>query len=185
MDPTAVTAPPARRNNSWSLRRIVRDVSGQPLEAFQDPALPPHPYVTYVTTGRLPDEPTPEPRDELFDPPVVARPLRLPPSVPRAEPPSPPRARPPPPPAPAPPLASPPPALDTQAPEHVEFPLETPGPADAPPAATYRRPERIYLHQLLLHLDRLDENALRHLQSEVTEELEHRSAVRRPAPDRS
>ena len=36
-------APP--RRESWSLRTIVRDVSGRTLEEFQDPARQPHPYL--------------------------------------------------------------------------------------------------------------------------------------------
>ncbi|MCI4323003.1 MAG: hypothetical protein L3K03_03125 [Thermoplasmata archaeon] len=180
MDPTAVTAPPARRNNSWSLRQIVRDVSGQSLEAFQDPSLTPHPYVTYVTTGRVPEDRHALPREDEYDPPVAPRPRAPLPPV-RAETPAPPRVTAPPP---APPR--PEPLLDTRAPEHVEFPLEVEDLSrEAPHASSYRRPERIYLHQLLLHLDRLDENALRHLQSEVNEELEHRSETRHHGSERS
>ncbi len=92
MDSTTGTVPPVRRNNSWSLRRIVHDVSGQPLEAFQDPSATPHPYVTYVTTGRLPQEPASnreEDRLEEPEPPrprTVSPPRRAAPPTPQSEP---------------------------------------------------------------------------------------------------
>jgi hypothetical protein len=45
----------------------------------------------------------------------------------------------------------------------------------ARPPAPSRRPERIYLHYLLLHIDRLNDSALRYLKHAVDEELEHRA----------
>jgi hypothetical protein len=161
MEPDAVPMPPPRRGNSWSLRRIVHEVAGQPLEAFQDPAREPHPYVAYVTTHRAPPDGSLRP---LEPPDPELAPER---PIPRTE------RRPSPPPE-----MEPAPVLDTEPPEHVEFPIEAEALTAAPPVPS-RRPERMYLHQLLLRLDQLDDHALRHLQSEVDEELAHRAETRR------
>jgi len=36
---------PPRRRSSWSLRSIVEDVSGKPIDDFQEPGRPVHPYL--------------------------------------------------------------------------------------------------------------------------------------------
>jgi hypothetical protein len=61
--------------------------------------------------------------------------------------------------------------------ESVRSPEEllTPG-ARAHRPGPSRRPERIYLHYLLLHLDRLNDGGLRYLKRAVDEELAHREA---------
>jgi len=50
-----------------------------------------------------------------------------------------------------------------------------PGRRQYPPGPS-SRPERIYLHYLLLHLDRLSDHALHYLERAVTEEIDHRRA---------
>jgi len=52
---------------------------------------------------------------------------------------------------------------------------EPPSPGTRPhPPGPSRRPERIYLHYLLLHIDRLSDSALKYLQRAVEEEVQHR-----------
>jgi hypothetical protein len=50
-----------------------------------------------------------------------------------------------------------------------------PGPSQAP--------ERLYLHYLLLHMDRLNDSGLRYLRRAVDEELAHRGRPLPPPPD--
>jgi len=45
----------------------------------------------------------------------------------------------------------------------------------ARPPGPSRRPERLYLHYLLLHMDRLSDSALRYLRTAVEEEVAHRT----------
>ncbi|MCI4363140.1 MAG: hypothetical protein L3K13_02410 [Thermoplasmata archaeon] len=148
--------PPPRRD-SWSLRTIVEEVAGQPLEAFQDPARAPHPYVHLKTTHAAASKPRDEPE---FDPvahvypPLVGEVGRQ---------------------------------LHGPADEHHRETLEaleglSPRNPERPPGPS-RRPERIYLHYLLLHLDRLSDRALEYLRASVREELAHRaSAATEPPP---
>ena len=69
--------------------------------------------------------------------------------------------------------------------EHHRETLETvrasptppePGQRTHPPGPS-KRPERIYLHYLLLHIDRLSDHALHYLARAVKEELEHRNPM--------
>ncbi|MFI5413970.1 MAG: hypothetical protein ACHQ0I_05250, partial [Candidatus Lutacidiplasmatales archaeon] len=45
-----------------------------------------------------------------------------------------------------------------------------------------RRPERLYLHYLLLHMDRLSNSALRYLRTTLDEEMDHRKSEADPSP---
>jgi hypothetical protein len=165
-DPDSASADgPGRRRESWSLRTIVENVAGRPLSDFQDPARPVHPYVA-ARLGHLPPAerprlrpgaPTadgpPDPVDR-FSPPLIGATGR---------------------------------ALHGAEHEHHAGTLASLGPAEAslgPGSRPHapgpsRRPERIYLHYLLLHLDRLSDHALRYLSHAVTEELTHRDAAAR------
>jgi hypothetical protein len=159
---------PARRD-SWSLRTIVLDVSGHTLEDYQDPERTPHPYLRVkpagTETGAFSPKPSrPEPEPTLEDPSTNPVARIFPPltgSIGR----------------------------EFHAPEHHHH-AETLGRSVAAAGrdSPSRRPERIYLHYLLLHVDRLSDHALRYLKHAVDEELQHREAPRPsppalPAPD--
>jgi hypothetical protein len=152
--PVAVVAEPAtaegppRRRASWNLRAIVEDVAGRPIEELQDPERPPHPYLKSrpVPSAR----PPPAPEEAEYDP--VGR--VYPPLVG-------PNAR----------------AYHGSEHEHHQETLDhhaTLG--GGRPASPFRRPERLYLHYLLLHMDRLSDSSLRYLQTVISEEMEHRAA---------
>ncbi len=155
------------RRDSWSLRTIVKEVSGHSLEEFQDPARAPHPYLRVKppeggppTAGVHPtahhavraevaagkDDPPTVPTDPVdrFNPPLVG-------AVGRRS-------------------HGPGQVHDADSLESVG------GPGVGRPSSPSRRPERVYLHYLLLHLDRLSDHALRYLERAVSEELEHRKA---------
>jgi len=153
---------PPRRRASWSLRTIVEDVSGKPIGEFQDPAKPVHPYLR----GKLE---TPAARSASMAPP-------------------------------APPEGEPydpvghlyPPLVGAHGrayhgPEHEHHaetlerhPSVPAGIGERPRSAgPLHRPERLYLHYLLLHLDRLSDAALAYLKLAVEEEAAHRA---RPFP---
>ena len=59
---------------------------------------------------------------------------------------------------------------------HRPLPGRLPGPS--------HRPERLYLHYLLLHMDRLSESALRYLKLAVDEEVAHRARLAAPQSSR-
>ncbi|HEV2167268.1 MAG TPA: hypothetical protein VGS23_09905 [Thermoplasmata archaeon] len=153
-------APPGRRE-SWSLRSIVLDVSGHSLEEYQDPERTPHPYLRVKP-----------PADRAHPPPAPAAHAGV-----RTEPPDDPVARV------YPPLTG---SLGRSfhGPEHEHHAeLLARGHEGAPssrPDSPSRRPERVYLHYLLLHLDRLSDHALRYLHRAVEEEVAHRAEP--PAP---
>jgi hypothetical protein len=149
---------PSRRRTSWSLRTIVEDVAGRPIEELQDPDRPVHPYLQ----GKLaPRPPAPRrapvaeaeaPYDPVghFSPPLVGATGR---------------------------------AFHGPEYEHHSETLARHLPPDGGVApGPLRRPERIYLHYLLLHLDRLSDPALRYLRSALDEEMEHRAPRIPPAP---
>ena len=140
---------PPRRRTSWSLKTIVEDVAGRPIGELQDPERPVHPYLKGKAVG-VPLEPTTSsrPPNEWYDP--VDR--LYPPLVGLA-------------------------GREFHGPEHENhaetidrhrpLPGRIPGPS--------HRPERLYLHYLLLHMDRLSGSALRYLKLAVDEEIAHRA----------
>jgi len=157
-EPTA--AGPPRRRASWSLKSIVEDVAGRPIGELQDPERPVHPYLEGKIApaprrARSPadDAPAYDPVDHLY-PPLTGALGR---------------------------------SFHGAEHEHHEATLArhpheaepTPGnPARSP--GPFHRPERIYLHYLLLHMDRLGSSALQYLRTAVEEELAHRA--RPPLP---
>jgi hypothetical protein len=148
---------PARRRASWSLKTIVEDVAGRPIAELQDPGRPVHPYLrgkvpepAVRSTAAGADEPPYDPVSHLY-PPLVG-----------------------------------PTGREYHGAEHEHDretldrhrPVADGGRAPRAPGPTHR-PERLYLHYLLLHMDRLSDSALRYLRIAVEEETAHRS---RPPP---
>jgi hypothetical protein len=160
VDAEATSAGPPRRRASWSLKSIVEDVAGRPIGDLQDPDRPVHPYLEgkvppTARRSRTPvDEPAPyDPVDHLY-PPLTGAIGR---SYHGAE-------------------------HEHHEPTLARHPHATdpsPGNPDRPPGP-FHRPERIYLHYLLLHMDRLGSSALQYLRTAVEEELAHRA--RPPLP---
>jgi hypothetical protein len=167
-----VNLPPegsGRKRDSWSLKSLVEEVAGRPIGDFQDPGRPTHPYVEFhrartasasaeaAYQRRLEESvPSGDPIDRVYPPLAGAtgRALHGPENEHHAE-----------------TLAS------------VEGQEEPDSPGRRPHApGPSRRPERVYLHYLLLHLDRLNDAALQYLQNAVDEELRHRVAPLPPAP---
>jgi hypothetical protein len=151
---------PARRRASWSLKSIVEDVAGRPIGELQDPERPVHPYLE--VKGVTPTAPSHRAAtSEVADDPVgrVYPPLIGP--IGRD--------------------------YHGAAHEHHAETLEhhpthtdsTPG-NPARPGGPMHRPERIYLHYLLLHMDRLSPSALQYLKQAVDDEVSHRA--RPPLP---
>lgn len=147
---------PTRRRASWNLKSIVEEVAGRPIGELQDPERPIHPYLK----GKI-DLPSRVPRtlpidaDHPYDPvghfypPLVGRAGR---------------------------------AFHGPQHEHDQETLDRhraiegtrgallPGPSQAP--------ERLYLHYLLLHIDRLNHSGLTYLRNAVEEEIAHRERTR-------
>ncbi|MGI0071563.1 MAG: hypothetical protein ACRECT_05805 [Thermoplasmata archaeon] len=165
MDAEATADGPPRRRTSWNLKSIVEGVAGRPIADLQDPERPAHPY--------------PEARSGSAErterPPWASPPRRVPVEY-----------------DPIghvyPPLIGPEgrayhgaehehhqETLDRHRPEGGE----TPGNPTRPTGPSHR-PERIYLHYLLLHMDRLSPSALQYLKLAVDEEVAHRA--RPPLP---
>jgi hypothetical protein len=140
------------RRDSYSLRTIVEEVAGQPLEAFQDPNRTPHPYMRLKRGAPPPPEPEVDPVVHVY-PPLVGRVGR-----------------------------------ELHGPSHEHHretlaALEASSPTPAShPGGPSRRPERVYLHYLLLHLDRLPDRALQYLRAAVSEEISHRVEARSEPP---
>ena len=178
-----------RRRTSWSLKSIVEEVGGRPMSEYQDPSRPEHPYVRLM--NRPPVAPASAPLAHLGTRPPP-RPAAAPPAEPEVEEEG--------------QLSEPDPVSRVYPPltgatgrdlhgpdnEHhqetldavrAEFEPPSPGQRSHPPGPS-KRPERIYLHYLLLHIDRLNDHALRYLDHAVQEELAHRSqgSSERPAP---
>ncbi|MHB1435092.1 MAG: hypothetical protein ACYCPN_04540 [Thermoplasmata archaeon] len=141
---------PRRRRESWSLEAIVENVAGRPLSDFQDPDRPAHPYVRARRGRNAPLPAEPAVRASAIDPVDLYTPPLVG-AVGRA-------------------------AHDPGAAHHqptLARLAQTPtGPAGPGPS---RRPERVYLHYLLLHLDRLETPALEYLRHSVEEELDRRA----------
>jgi hypothetical protein len=168
-----------RRRDSWSLKSIVEEVGGRPLADYQDPERPPHPYVrlklpTPLAPASAPiahlgtrssshaalsasevDEPL-DPVARIYPPLTGATGRRLhgPENEHHRE------------------------TLDTV---RATPDLPEPGQRSHSPGPS-KRPERIYLHYLLLHIDRLSDHALRYLERAVKEELDHRTSSPPPMP---
>jgi hypothetical protein len=166
---------PARRRESWSLKNLVEDIAGRPISELQDPDRPTHPYlqVKHVTPAParralglpIPSasaslraaavEPVADPVDRFYPPLVGERGRTI--HGPELE-------------HHAATLAGVAPVPEEGAPGQARH---APGPS--------QRPERIYLHYLLLHIDRLNDHALRYLQHAVDEEVRHRESGGSPA----
>ncbi|MCI4317801.1 MAG: hypothetical protein L3J96_04620, partial [Thermoplasmata archaeon] len=175
----ATSENPARRRDSWSLKTLVENVAGRPIGDFQEPGRPEHPYLK-LKAGAPPTVPSnvraanarpawgtgaAEGRssstsetavEEEYDP--VARVY--------------------------PPLAGATGrSLHGSEMEHHHETLHRLTPESEPPSpgarphspGPSRRPERIYLHYLLLHIDRLTDSALVYLKHAVDEELANRT----------
>lgn len=153
---------PPRRRASWSLKTIVEDVAGRPIAELQDPARPVHPYLKGKIEPKeggtdggpaTEDDGSYDPVDHLY-PPLIG-----------------PHGR----------------AYHGADHEHHAETLEEhrrlassrpghrPGPSQAP--------ERLYLHYLLLHIDRLNDSGLRYLRRAIDEELAHRGRPVDPRPE--
>jgi hypothetical protein len=168
VDAEASVDGPPRRRTSWNLKAIVEDVAGRPIEELQDPIRPVHPYLG----GKLP------PGTNAASPPWASPPRRPPPEpvtydpVGHVYPPL---------------VGSVGREYHGSEHEHHEETLSrhrpesesTPG-NPARPAGPSHRPERIYLHYLLLHMDKLSPSALQYLRLAVDEEIAHRA--RPPLP---
>jgi len=162
-DGAPADSPPHRRA-SWSLKTIVEDVSGRPIADFQDPGKPVHPYLrgrldVPPARDRVPPAPgsaAEEPYDPVAHlyPPLVGAHGRA--------------------------------YHGSEHEHHAEtldrHPVVPAGLGERPRSAgPFHRPERLYLHYLLLHLDRLSDAALNYLRIAVEEEVAHRA---RPGPNR-
>ncbi len=164
--PATEEGPARRRRDSWNLRHIVEDATGRSIEEMQDPSRPAHPYLSSI------------PPPPSSSPPRVS--ISVPPSgtpVEPAEDPDDPVAR-----------IHPPLVGETgrsfhgSEHEHHQPTLQEMTAAAEPPSpgirphtpGPSRRPERIYLHFLLLHMDRLSDSSLKYLQRAVEEEVQHR-----------
>ncbi len=166
MESGGTDGPPPRRRASWSLKAIVENVAGKPIGEFQDPAKTPHPYVrASLEASRAPapaseagqadgDEPY-DPVGHVYPPLVGAhgRAYHGPENEHHAE------------------------TLERHRSERAAGPGQVP---HAPGPS--HRPERLYLHYLLLHMDRLNDSALQYLRAAVEEEFAHRQRPIAPPP---
>lgn len=163
--PATEEGPARRRRDSWNLRTIVEDVTGRTIEEMQDPSRPAHPFLKSVPppgsstspkvamaagSSRAPvDGDDPDDPVARIHPPLIGETGR---------------------------------SFHGSENEHHQPTLEEmtteagpPSPGTRPHApGPSRRPERIYLHYLLLHMDRLTDASLKYLQRAVEEEVEHR-----------
>ncbi len=146
---------PPRRRGSWNLKSIVEDVAGRPIGDFQDPDRPVHPYLKDKLDppparprALAPEEPSPyDPIGHLY-PPLVGAHGRA--------------------------YHGPEHEHHTETIERHRIDPPAPGQLVRPPGP-FHRPERLYLHYLLLHMDRLSDSGLRYLRLAVEEELQHRA----------
>ncbi len=164
--PATEEGPARRRRDSWNLRHIVEDATGRSIEEMQDPGRPAHPFLSSIPP---PTSSAPPKLAVSTGPPGV--------QVEEAEDPDYPVGR-----------VHPPlvgemgRTFHGSEHEHHQPTLnematarEPPSPGTRPhPPGPSRRPERIYLHYLLLHIDRLSDASLKYLQRSVEEEVQHR-----------
>jgi hypothetical protein len=151
---------PPRRRASWSLKTIVEDVAGRPIEELQDPERPVHPYLKGKIEpkgdgpdgGPAPDDGSYDPVDHLY-PPLIGPSGRAYHGAAHEH------------------------HADTLE-EHQRLASSRPGHRPGPSQA----PERLYLHYLLLHIDRLNDSGLRYLRRAIDEELAHRGRPVSPLP---
>ena len=171
-EPEPTVDGPVRRRDSWSLKTIVEEVAGRPISELQDPSRPMHPYLKVKLNSSPPAPHTASAYPRLAPP--AADPEDLDDPVARVYPPL---------------VGATGRALhgeenahhaETLASVHPPHEAPAPGIAHHPPGPS-RRPERIYLHYLLLHLDRLTDAALSYLNHAVREEIDHREVARRTA----
>jgi hypothetical protein len=150
---------PPRRRASWSLKSIVEDVAGRPIAELQEPGRPVHPYLRSKgesladTPNAAVDGDDPyDPVENLYPPLVGAtgREYHGPDHEHHAE------------------------TLE----RHRADPSAAGGRGRAPGPS--HRPERLYLHYLLLHVDRLSDSGLRYLLKSVEEEIAHREHAAPP-----
>jgi len=164
--PATEEGPARRRRDSWNLRHIVEDVTGRSIEDLQEPGRPVHPFLksSPPATSSVPPRLTvassgsesPAPEEEMaidpvyrVHPPLVGETGR---------------------------------SFHGSEHEHHQPTLDEMTSATEPPSpgtrphtpGPSRRPERIYLHYLLLHMDRLSDSSLKYLQRAVEEEVQHR-----------
>ncbi len=166
--PEAATAEgPPRRRESWSLKTLVEEAAGRPIGDLVDPDRPLHPYLRVKMGSEAPVPSVRSSAPGTRHPPDVDEPLdpvdRIHPPLTGAT------------------------ARGLHGPQHEHHPetlaalesaREAAGPGMRPhPPGPSRQPERIYLHYLLLHLDRLSDNALRYLAQAVSEEVQHRAGA--------
>jgi hypothetical protein len=204
--PGAVPEPPTKKRAAWSFRTLVEEVSGRPLSDFQEPGVGPAPKASRSGALAVPAPHgvravhEPSARSEVLAPgaPGIAVPagtdvatelgpevVPIPASATEVAPDD----------GPDPVTRVYPPLSGTTARElhgveaehhrailrSVVGPSEAPQPGDRPhPPGPSRRPERIYLHYLLLHLDRLQDVPLRYLKHAVDEELATREGAGTP-----
>lgn len=161
----ATAEAPVRHRPNWSVRTIVENLSGHPIAHFQDPP------------QSLPNPPTTRPLVGPSESP--ARSNALPEDGPLGEPRDPTEAI-------YPPLVG---ALGREyhgkdREHHAETMAHHRGDATGVPGSRgpLARPERIYLHYLLLHMDRLSDTALVYLGHAVEEERVHRASARSTGP---
>jgi hypothetical protein len=169
VDTEATVDGPSRRKSSWNLKAIVEDVAGRPIAELQDPTRPVHPYLEGKVHLNAPAESPPwsSPPRRVPPEPIVYDPVGhvYPPLVGEV-------GR----------------SYHGTEHEHHQETLErhrpesesTPGNPARSPGPTHR-PERLYLHYLLLHLDKLSPSALQYLRLAVDDEVAHR-AGRSPPP---
>lgn len=159
---------PPRRRTSWNLKSIVEDVAGRPIGELQEPNRPAHLYLEGKAASERKDE----------RPPWASPPRRVAPELVPYDPVG----------HVYPPLIGPV-GLSYHGEDHAHHretldrhrPENDPTPGNpARPAGPSHRPERIYLHYLLLHMDKLSPSALQYLRLAVDEEVAHRA--RPPLP---
>ncbi len=164
--PATQEGPARRRRDSWNLRHIVEDVTGRSIEDMQDPDRPAHPFLKAVPPPASPGAPklaasTATISEDDGDAQWVDDPVA------RIHPPL---------------VGETGRSFHGTAHEHHQPTLDEMGPSPEPPTpgtrphtpGPSRRPERIYLHYLLLHMDRLSDASLKYLQRAVEEEVGHR-----------